>query len=86
MFEIQLVIGRWSRFNGLVYRAYCESVERKEIVTRRRFDFQTISLEANINPWSGGYSSANAARAWAYLTSITVHVLYVFTRRCLSYS
>ena len=42
--------------------------------------------EANINPWSGGYNSANAARAWAYLTSITVHVLSVCTRRRLSSS
>ena len=46
--------------------------------------FEMISLEARPNSRSGGYNSPNAARAWAYLTSITVRALYVLTLRYLS--
>lgn len=56
----------------MVYRPYLQPLATQDLITWRRYDPITSVLVLLISFSIGGYNSPNAARAWAYLTSIAV--------------
>ena len=73
----------WSLGNGVGSLGWCIqrilldwSGKKLLLGGGERFDIPTCSLYCLFDAYKGGYKSPNAARAWAYLTSIAVIGLY----------